>query len=161
VYTTTDLAGAEVAGSLKNVAAIATGIGDGLASGANARATVITRSLAELTRLGGAMGGRAETFAGLAGVGDLIATCSSPLSRNRTVGELLARGRSIEQITAGMRMVAEGVGTAAVVDELAEAHGLELPIAREVYLVIQGRRPPQYAFGELLRTMPTTELAAG
>jgi glycerol-3-phosphate dehydrogenase (NAD(P)+) len=161
VYTTTDLTGAELAGSLKNVAAIGTGIGDGLGAGDNARATVITRSLAELTRLGTAMGARAETFAGLAGMGDLIATCSSPLSRNRYVGEQLGRGRSIGEITAEMRMVAEGVSTTAVVDELAVEYQLELPIAREVHLVLQGRRPPREAFRQLLRTMPTTELAAG
>jgi glycerol-3-phosphate dehydrogenase (NAD(P)+) len=107
------------------------------------------------------MGGRPETFAGLAGMGDLIATCSSPLSRNRYVGEQLARGRSIEEITAEMSMVAEGVRTSGVVVELGDEYGVDVPIAREVYLVTHGQRPAREAFGEVLDTMPTTELAAG
>jgi glycerol-3-phosphate dehydrogenase (NAD(P)+) len=161
LYSGTDVVGAEVAGALKNVFAIAAGMANGLSTGDNTLALVITRSLAELTRLGMAMGGQQHTFAGLAGAGDLLATCISPLSRNRRVGIELARGRSIDDITREMKMVAEGVRTSAVVMELAERHGVELPIAREVYMVVNEGRTPLDAFGGLLRTTPTHELAAG
>jgi glycerol-3-phosphate dehydrogenase (NAD(P)+) len=117
--------------------------------------------LAELTRLGVAMGGDQRTFAGLAGMGDLIATCISPHGRNRYVGEQLARGRTIEEITGEMNMVAEGIRSSAVVMELADEHGVEVPIAYEVYCVTHKGRTPQEAFRGLLRTTPTTELAAG
>jgi glycerol-3-phosphate dehydrogenase (NAD(P)+) len=132
VYRNDDVIGCEVAGSLKNLIAIATGIFDGLGAGDNARAGLITRGLSEITRLGVAMGGKAVTFAGLAGVGDLVATCSSSQSRNRHVGVELAKGRHIGEIVAGMSMVAEGVKTAPAAQALAEAHRLELPILREV-----------------------------
>ena len=161
VYTSTDVVGAEIAGALKNVVAIAAGMAQGLGAGDNTRALVITRSLRELTRLGVAMGGQPETFAGLAGMGDLIATCISPHSRNRTVGEQLARGRTIDEITSEMRMVAEGIKTSRVVMELAGEHDLEMPIAAEVYAVCHEGRTPQEAFRGLLRTVPTTELAPG
>jgi glycerol-3-phosphate dehydrogenase (NAD(P)+) len=108
-----------------------------------------------------AMGGKRHTFAGLAGIGDLLATCISPLSRNRHVGEQLATGLTIEEVIAHMNMVAEGVKTSRVVMELADRHELELPIAREVYLVVNEGMPAQDAFRGLLRTRPTTELAAG
>jgi glycerol-3-phosphate dehydrogenase (NAD(P)+) len=159
VYTTTDVIGAELGGALKNVVAIAAGMAQGLGAGDNTRAMVIARSLAELTRLGVAMGGRAETFAGLAGMGDLIATCISPQSRNRQVGEQLALGRTIEEITAGMSMVAEGIKTSRVVAELAEEFGVDMPISREVYLVTHGHQPPEKAFRGLLKSVPTTEHA--
>jgi glycerol-3-phosphate dehydrogenase (NAD(P)+) len=161
VYTSTDVVGAETAGALKNVVAIAAGMAQGLGAGDNTRATVIARSLAELTRLGVAMGGDQRTFAGLAGMGDLIATCISPHGRNRYVGEQLARGRTIEEITGEMNMVAEGIRSSAVVMELADEHGVEVPIAYEVYCVTHKGRTPQEAFRGLLRTTPTTELAAG
>jgi glycerol-3-phosphate dehydrogenase (NAD(P)+) len=119
VYTNRDVAGCELGGALKNVIAIASGMGDGMGVGDNTRAAVITRGLAEVTRLGVAMGGETQTFAGLAGMGDLIATCVSPQSRNRYVGEQLGRGNKIEQIIAEMHMVAEGVKTSRVVMELA------------------------------------------
>jgi glycerol-3-phosphate dehydrogenase (NAD(P)+) len=161
LYTGTDVVGAEIGGALKNVFAIAAGMAAGLGTGDNTLALVIARCLAELTRLGVAMGGEPHTFAGLAGMGDLLATCMSPLSRNRRVGVELAQGRSIDQITHGMRMVAEGVNTSRVVMELAETHGVEMPIAHEVYMVVHEGRTPADAFRGLLRSRPTNELAAG
>jgi glycerol-3-phosphate dehydrogenase (NAD(P)+) len=160
VYASTDVVGVEVAGALKNVFAISAGMAAGLGTGDNTRALVISRALAEMTRLGEAMGGDRHTFAGLAGMGDLLATCISPLSRNRHVGEELAKGRTIDEITAEMNMVAEGVRTSRVVMELAEQHGVEMPIANEVYAVLNEGRPASEAFRGLLRTRPTTELAA-
>jgi glycerol-3-phosphate dehydrogenase (NAD(P)+) len=160
VYSSTDVAGVEVAGALKNVFAISAGMAAGLGTGDNTRALVIARALAEMTRLGVAMGGDRHTFAGLAGMGDLLATCVSPLSRNRHVGEELAKGRTLEDITAEMNMVAEGIKTSRVVMELAEQHKIEMPIAHEVYAVLNLGRTPQEAFRGLLRTQPTTELAA-
>jgi glycerol-3-phosphate dehydrogenase (NAD(P)+) len=136
VYTNPDVIGCEVAGALKNVMAIASGMADGLGTGDNTRAAVITRGLAELTRLGCAMGGQQQTFAGLAGMGDLIATCVSPQSRNRYVGEQLGKGRKIDEIIEEMRMVAEGVKTSKVVMELGEEYGVDLPIAGSVYSVV-------------------------
>ena len=120
VYTTHDVVGVEVAGALKNVIAIAAGMADGVGVGDNTRALVITRGLAELTRLGVAMGGEARTFAGLAGLGDLLATCMSPLSRNRHVGEQLGKGRKLDEIVGEMRMVAEGIHTCRLALELGE-----------------------------------------
>jgi glycerol-3-phosphate dehydrogenase (NAD(P)+) len=135
VYRNDDVIGCEVAGALKNVMAIAAGMAVGLGTGDNTRAAVITRGLAELSRLGVVLGGRAQTFSGLAGMGDLVATCVSPQSRNRYVGEQLGRGRTIEDIQSEMRMVAEGVKTARVVKELADEHGIDMPIAEQVYRV--------------------------
>jgi glycerol-3-phosphate dehydrogenase (NAD(P)+) len=136
VYTNPDVVGCELGGALKNVMAMASGMAGGLGLGDNTRAAVITRGLAELTRLGSAMGGRPETFAGLAGMGDLIATCISPQSRNRYVGEQLGKGRKIDEIIAEMEMVAEGVKTSAVVVELGRRYGVDLPIAELVYQVV-------------------------
>jgi glycerol-3-phosphate dehydrogenase (NAD(P)+) len=150
VYTNTDVVGCEVAGALKNVMAIASGMADGLGTGDNTRSAVITRGLAELTRLGCAMGGHQATFAGLAGMGDLIATCISPQSRNRYVGEQLGKGRTIEQIIDEMSMVAEGVKTSRVVMELAGEHGVDLPIAEEVYHVVHEGRSAADAYRGLL-----------
>jgi glycerol-3-phosphate dehydrogenase (NAD(P)+) len=158
VYTSTDVIGAEVAGALKNVYALAVGFGDGLQAGDNTRAMVITRSLRELTRLGMAMGGQQETFAGLAGMGDLIATCTSPLSRNRFVGFELAKGRTVEEIVGGMKQVAEGVGTSAVVMELGRRYGVDLPIAAEVDAVLNHGQPVQDAYRGLLRQAPGHEV---
>jgi glycerol-3-phosphate dehydrogenase (NAD(P)+) len=135
VYRNDDVIGCEVAGALKNVMAIAAGMAVGLGTGDNTRAAVITRGLAELSRLGVVLGGQAQTFSGLAGMGDLVATCVSPQSRNRYVGEQLGRGRTIEDIQSEMRMVAEGVKTARVVKELADEHGIDMPIAEQVYRV--------------------------
>jgi glycerol-3-phosphate dehydrogenase (NAD(P)+) len=160
VYASTDVAGVEIAGALKNVFAISAGMAAGLGTGDNTRALVIARALAEMTRLGIAIGGDRHTFAGLAGMGDLLATCISPLSRNRYVGEELAKGRTLDEITEEMNMVAEGIKTSRVVMELAATHHVEMPIAQEVYYVVNEGRTPQEAFRGLLRTEPTTELAA-
>lgn len=136
VYTNPDVIGCEVGGSLKNVMAIAAGIADGLGFGDNTKAALMTRGLAELTRLGVALGGDPLTFAGLAGMGDLVATCMSPQSRNRYVGEQLGRGRPIDEIIAEMNMVAEGVKTSRAVCNLAASVGVEMPIAEQVAAVI-------------------------
>jgi glycerol-3-phosphate dehydrogenase (NAD(P)+) len=161
VYTSTDVLGCELGGVLKNVIAIAAGMAEGLGVGDNTRAMVITRGLAEITRLGVAMGGEPATFAGLTGLGDLMATCMSPLSRNRRVGEELARGRSIEAIQAGMNMVAEGVKTARTVTELGREYGVPLPIAEEVDAVVNDGRSAEEAFRGLRRTQAGSELQAG
>ncbi|RZS43431.1 glycerol-3-phosphate dehydrogenase (NAD(P)+) [Herbihabitans rhizosphaerae] len=158
VYTTTDVIGVEMAGALKNVYAIAVGIGDGLEAGDNTRAMVITRALRELSRLGVALGGDAATFAGLTGMGDLIATCTSPLSRNRSVGVQLGRGKSLEQIVAEMNQVAEGVKTAATVMKLGAENGVDLPIAREVDAVLNHGQPVGDAYRGLLRRAPGHEV---
>lgn len=151
VYTNSDVVGCEVAGALKNVIAIASGMADGLGTGDNTRAAVITRGLAELSRLGVAMGGDPRTFSGLAGMGDLVATCISRQSRNRYVGEQLGLGRTIDEVTAEMRMVAEGVKTSKVVMELAQAHDVDMPIAAEVYAVVHESRTALDAYSGLLR----------
>lgn len=161
VYTNSDVAGSELGGAFKNVIAIAAGMGDGMGVGDNTRAAVITRGLAELTRLGLAMGGQVETFSGLAGMGDLIATCASRQSRNRHVGEELGRGRTIEQIMDSMHMVAEGVKTCRVVMELAEEYGVEMPIAREVYGVVYEGRTAAQAYRGLTRRPPGAESDPG
>jgi len=157
VYTIRDVVGCELGGALKNVIAIATGMGDGLGVGDNTRSAVITRGLSELTRLGVAMGGDPSTFAGLAGIGDLVATCTSSQSRNRYVGEQLGRGKSIAEISSGMNQVAEGVKTSAVAMELAERHQIDLPIAREVYGVLYEGRTAEDAYRGLTRRKPGAE----
>lgn len=157
VYTNHDVTGCELGGALKNVVAIAAGMGDGLGVGDNTRAAVITRGLAELTRLGVAMGGEPATFAGLTGMGDLIATCASRQSRNRHVGEELGKGRTIEQISADMNQVAEGVKTTRVVMELGAKHGVDLPIAREVHGVLYEGRTAVDAYRGLTRHGPGSE----
>jgi glycerol-3-phosphate dehydrogenase (NAD(P)+) len=138
VYSNTDVIGCELGGVLKNVIAIACGMADGMGAGANTRAAMITRGLAEMTRLGVALGGQPATFAGLAGLGDLVTTCSSELSRNRHVGEQLGRGRAIDEIIGEMRMVAEGVRSTAVAVGLADRMGVEVPMIREVGRVLAG-----------------------
>lgn len=148
VYLNDDVVGCEMGGALKNVIAIAAGIGEGLGVGDNTRAAVMSRGLAELTRLGVAMGAQPATFAGLAGMGDLIATCMSPHSRNRAVGEQLGKGRRLEDILAEMHMVAEGVQTATVALELAERHNLDLPICAMINKVVKGEiQPPDSYWG--------------
>ncbi len=158
VYTNSDVVGCEVAGALKNVVAIASGMADGLGTGDNTRSAVITRGLAELTRLGCAMGGHPMTFAGLAGMGDLIATCISPQSRNRYVGEQLGRGRTIEDIVDEMHMVAEGVKTSKVVMELGEQFGVDLPIAASVHAVVHEGAPATEAYRGLLARSNRSEM---
>jgi glycerol-3-phosphate dehydrogenase (NAD(P)+) len=157
VYRNSDVIGAELGGALKNVIAIASGMALGLGTGDNTRAAVITRGLAEITRLGVAMGGRAETFAGLAGMGDLMATCLSTQSRNRHVGEQLGRGRTIEEVVADMNQVAEGVKTAEIVVELAERHGIEMPISADVHAVVNGRRTATDVYKGLMSRAPRAE----
>ncbi|HEX6417223.1 MAG TPA: NAD(P)H-dependent glycerol-3-phosphate dehydrogenase [Acidimicrobiales bacterium] len=157
VYTNPDVVGCEIAGALKNVMAIASGMADGLGTGDNTRAAVITRGLAELSRLGLAMGGELMTFAGLAGMGDLIATCISRQSRNRYVGEQLGRGRRIDEIVAEMKMVAEGIKTSTVAVELAGKHGVEMPIAQEVHAVVHQDRPAAEAYRGLLHRVQQSE----
>jgi glycerol-3-phosphate dehydrogenase (NAD(P)+) len=154
VYTHHDVIGCEIGGALKNVIAIATGMAQGLGVGDNTRAAVMSRGLAELTTLAVAMGGEATTLAGLAGMGDLVATCMSPQSRNRHVGEQLGLGRSLDEVLGEMRMVAEGVKTAATVVELADAHGLHMPIAQTIYDVVTGRIRAADAYRGLIRAVP-------
>lgn len=150
VYMSSDVTGCELGGALKNVIALASGMADGLGTGDNTRAAVITRGLAELTRLGIVMGGQAQTFAGLAGMGDLLATCMSTQSRNRFVGEQLGLGRPLDAIQDEMNQVAEGVKTAPVVLDLAKEHGVEMPITAEVVGVIEGRIDARAAYRGLL-----------
>lgn len=150
VYASTDPLGVELGGALKNVIAIAAGIVDGLGLGHNARAALITRGLAEMARLGVAMGARPETLAGLAGMGDLILTCTSDLSRNRRLGTELAKGARPEEILAGGRFTAEGVGTAPAAVRLAAGYGIEMPIAQEVAAVLFHRRSPRRAAEALM-----------
>lgn len=158
VYTNPDVVGCETAGALKNVMAIATGIAAGLGYGDNSRAALITRGLAELTRLGVALGGHPLTFLGLAGIGDLVATCSSERSRNRTVGFQLGQGRSLDEIVSEMKMVAEGVKSTEAVLGLAARHGIEVPIAEQVGAVLYLGRPPAEMVDALMGRDPKPEL---
>jgi glycerol-3-phosphate dehydrogenase (NAD(P)+) len=151
VYTHHDVVGCEIGGALKNVVAIATGMAQGLEAGDNTRAAVMSRGLAELTTLAVAMGGEATTLAGLAGMGDLVATCMSPQSRNRYVGEQLGLGRPLADVLAEMRMVAEGVKTVSTVVELADRFGLDMPIARTIDAVVTGRMKASEAYRGLVR----------
>ena len=158
VYTNTDVVGAEIAGATKNAIALAAGIADGLGAGDNTRAALITRGLAEVTRLGVALGGEPLTFAGLAGIGDIVATCVSAQSRNRHVGERLGRGETIDEIVASMDQVAEGVRTVPEVVALARSLGVDMPIAEEVRAVIEDGRPSAQAYRSLLSRPPTSEV---
>ena len=150
IYTSDDLVGVEVGGAVKNVLAIATGIADGLQLGLNARAALVTRGLAEMTRLGVALGARAETFMGLSGLGDLVLTATGDLSRNRTVGLLLARGLPLARILEQLGHVAEGVACASTVLERAGRCGVEMPIAAAVVDVLQGAATPVQALERLM-----------
>ncbi|MCU1459669.1 MAG: glycerol 3-phosphate dehydrogenase [Actinomycetia bacterium] len=152
VYTNPDVTGCEIAGTVKNVIAIAAGVAEGLGYGSNTQAALVTRGLAEMARLGVALGGDPLTFAGLAGMGDLVATCTSSKSRNRTVGVELGRGRTLDDITAEMRMVAEGVRSTRAVLELARRHGVEMPIAEQVGAVLyEGHKPADLVATLMLR----------
>ena len=159
VYTNDDVIGCELGGVLKNVVAIAVGMGISLGAGDNTRSALITRGLSEVTRLGVAMGGRPETFAGLAGMGDMLATCISPQSRNYQVGVQLGKGRLIEDIIEQMVMVAEGVKSAPTVVKLAQKYGVEMPIASDVNEVIAGRMTPEQAYLGLLKRKVGAETA--
>jgi glycerol-3-phosphate dehydrogenase (NAD(P)+) len=145
-----DVVGVELGGALKNIIAIAAGVVEGLGQGHNATAALITRGLAELSRLAVALGAQRETLAGLAGLGDLVLTCTGDLSRNRKVGLALAQGKSLKDILAGTRMVAEGVRTTEAALALSARHGIELPIAREMSDVLAGRTDPQTAIRNLM-----------
>ncbi|MEE9614933.1 MAG: NAD(P)H-dependent glycerol-3-phosphate dehydrogenase [Thermodesulfobacteriota bacterium] len=150
VYTNTDAVGVELGGALKNVIALAAGISDGLDLGNNARASLITRGLVEMGRLGVRMGARPETFYGLSGLGDLVLTCTGELSRNRTVGVKIGRGRSLEEVVDEMKMVAEGVKTSRAVKELARVHDVEMPITEAVIKVLYGGVSPMDAVMALM-----------
>jgi len=157
IYASDDLVGAEVGGAVKNVMAIAAGICDGMGFGLNARAALITRGLAEITRLGVALGGRRETFMGLAGMGDLLLTCTGDLSRNRRVGLALASGKNLEQILTDLGHIAEGVNTAREVAALADQMGIEMPITQAVAGILFAGIPADEAVAQLLSRDPKVE----
>lgn len=161
VYRNTDVIGCELGGALKNIMAIATGMGDGANAGDNTRAAVITRGLSELTRLGTAMGGRRRTFAGLAGMGDLVATCSSSKSRNHHVGFQIGKGKSLDEIISEMNEVAEGVKTAKAVMELAKEHNVHMPISEQVYKVLYEGNTVNDAFKGLIKLETGSEAQPG
>ncbi len=150
LYSNDDVVGVELGGAVKNVIAIAAGVCEGLGFGSNTIAALITRGLTEMTRLAVALGGRAETLGGLAGMGDLVLTCTGALSRNRAVGVELGRGRKLAEIIGSMRMVAEGVGTTAATMELAAQAGVEMPITRQMHAVLSEGREPRDAIRELM-----------
>ena len=154
VYTSGDVVGVELGGALKNVVAIACGTADGMGFGTNTKAALATRGLVEMGRLGAAMGADTRTFSGLSGLGDLITTCFSPHSRNRSVGEKLGKGASVKEITGGMQQVAEGITTAQSAYALAKRHNVEMPIATAVYQVLYENRSPQ----EMVRELMSREL---
>lgn len=158
VYSNRDVVGVELGGALKNVIAIAAGILEGLGLGNNPRAALITRGLAEMTRLGTAMGADPLTFAGLAGMGDLILTTCGALSRNRALGMALAEGKSLQQYNASHRSVAEGANTARAAMKLAERHGVELPITEQVWTVLYENKPPRQAVADLMERTLKPEL---
>lgn len=157
VYTNQDLVGVELGGAIKNVIAIAAGISDGLGFGHNTRAALITRGLAEMSRLGGALGAKPATFAGLAGMGDLVLTCTGDLSRNRTVGLRLGQGERLADIIASMTMVAEGVKTTESAWMLARRHEVEMPIITQIYRILYHDKSPRQAVIELMTRIPKAE----
>ncbi len=157
VYTNPDLVGVELGGAIKNVMAIGAGASDGLGFGHSSRAALITRGLAEMTRLGVSLGADAQTFFGLAGLGDLVLTCTGDLSRNRRVGLELGRGRTLKEILEGMRMVAEGIRTTKVLRELARKQRVEMPITEEVYGILYEGKSPREAVAELMSRDPRSE----
>jgi glycerol-3-phosphate dehydrogenase (NAD(P)+) len=150
LYTNSDPIGVEIGGAVKNVVAIGAGVCHGLGLGSNALAALITRGLAEITRLALAMGGQARTLAGLAGLGDLLLTCTGSLSRNRTVGQELASGKKLGEIVGSMRMIAEGVETTKATVDLARRHGVEMPIAEQMHAVLYEARDPKEAIRQLM-----------
>jgi glycerol-3-phosphate dehydrogenase (NAD(P)+) len=157
VYTSRDVVGVELGGSLKNVIAIAAGISDGIGFGDNTKAAILTRGLAEMARLGAALGARPETFSGLSGMGDLIVTCTSRHSRNRFVGEQIGRGKTLDEVLAGMKMVAEGVRTARSAHDLARRTGMEMPITTEVFRMLFEGKDPRRAVTDLMTRNPRAE----
>ena len=157
-YTNTDVIGCELGGTTKNIIGLAVGVCVGLGFGDNTKASVITRGLAETARLGAAIGADPATFSGLAGMGDLVATCSSPLSRNRTFGEKLGQGMTVEEVTAATRQVAEGVKSCQSVSELAQNNGVEMPIAEAVTALIEGRLSPEDLVANLISRSAKSEM---
>ncbi|HQE15532.1 MAG TPA: NAD(P)H-dependent glycerol-3-phosphate dehydrogenase [Mycobacterium sp.] len=157
-YTTDDVVGVEIAGALKNVYAIATGMGYAMGIGENTRAMVMTRAVREMAKLGEAIGGHRDTFAGLAGMGDLIVTCTSKRSRNRHVGEQLGSGKTVQEIIASMNQVAEGVKASSVIMEFADKYGLHMPIAREVDAVVNHGSTVEQAYRGLMAEKPGHEV---
>lgn len=158
VYTNPDISGVEVAGALKNIIALGAGLSDGLGFGDNARAALITRGLAEMARLGVAMGGRPLTFAGLAGVGDLVVTCTSRHSRNWRAGYMIGQGKALQDVLQEMGMVVEGVKTTKAAYTLSRQYGIEMPIADELYRVLFDNKSPKLAVEDLMGRGPTHEL---
>lgn len=158
IYTNPDRPGCEVGGAVKNVIALAAGIADGMELGQNTKATLVTRGLAEMTRLGVALGGRPLTFLGLAGVGDLVVTCTSEASRNRTVGERIGRGEALDAIISSMNMVAEGVRSSKAIVDLAARADVEMPIARAVVSVLHEDADPRDALRALMTRDPKSEM---
>jgi glycerol-3-phosphate dehydrogenase (NAD(P)+) len=158
VYTNPDLLGVELAGATKNVIALAAGIIDGLGAGDNAKAALLTRGLVEITRLGLTLGARAETFAGLAGLGDLVTTCISPLGRNRSAGQLLGQGQTLDQVLTSTNSVIEGVPTTRSVVELARKHDVQMPITSAVHAVLFENLSPRQAITELMTRQLKPEL---
>lgn len=150
VYTNTDVVGVELAGSLKNVVAIAAGVLEGLGYGYNTMAALLTRGLAEMSRLGAAMGGNLQTFSGLAGMGDLVLTCTGGLSRNRTLGVRLGKGEKLDDIMKGAKTVAEGVKTAKAAQDLAKKYHMHMPIVEEVYRILYEGKDPRKALRDLM-----------
>ncbi len=161
LYTSDDVLGVELAGAVKNVIALAAGILDGLKAGNNAKASLVTRGLVEISRLGVAMGAKTATFAGLAGLGDLFTTCVSPEGRNRHVGEEIGKGRSLDEVLAGMASVAEGVPTTRALRELARRHGVEMPIMESVYAILFEAKPVPDALHDLMTREPKPERGVG
>jgi glycerol-3-phosphate dehydrogenase (NAD(P)+) len=150
IYTHTDVCGVELAGSLKNIYGIAAGVADGYHVGENAKAALLTRALAEMTRLGAALGANPLTFAGLAGMGDLLCTCASHHSRNRMVGERLAQGQKLDAILSGMKMVAEGINSTRAARDLARSHQVEMPLVEQVFAVLFEDKSPRQAIADLM-----------
>lgn len=159
VYTHPDLLGVEVAGSVKNVLAIAAGISDGVGYGDNTKAAIMTRGLAEIQRLGVAMGAQPDTFSGLAGLGDLVVTCMSKHSRNRFVGEQIGKGKTLKQVESEMKMIAEGVKTTLSVHQLSKKYHVEMPISEAVYRILFEDKPPLEAVTELMMRQAKNEAA--
>jgi glycerol-3-phosphate dehydrogenase (NAD(P)+) len=158
VYTNDDIVGVELAGAVKNVIAIAAGICDGLGYGDNTKGALLTRGLAEIIRLGSAMGAQVQTFAGLSGMGDLITTCMSKHSRNRYVGEQIGKGKTLNQILSAMEMVAEGINTSMSARLLARSQGVEMPITEQVYRVLFKDKDPRKAVNDLMNRVAKAEV---
>ncbi|HKL21991.1 MAG TPA: NAD(P)H-dependent glycerol-3-phosphate dehydrogenase, partial [Tichowtungia sp.] len=158
VYTSDDVTGVELGGTLKNIIAVAAGILDGMGLGDNSKAALMTRGLAEISRLGAALGAQPETFSGLSGIGDLIVTCASRHSRNRAVGERLGKGESLQDIMGGMKQVAEGIWNAKAARDLARKLNIDMPITEEVCAIVEEGKDPRQALADLMNREPKAEV---